>query len=333
MRKKALITGITGQDGSYLAELLLEKGYEVHGLVRRSSSFNTARIEHLFQDPHDDEARLFLHYGDVTDGTHLVRLLSTLQPDEVYNFAAQSHVRVSFDTPEYTSDVNALGAIRLLEAIRILEIPARFYQASSSELFGATPPPQNEESKFHPRSPYAVAKLYAHWMTINYRESYDFHASTGILFNHESPRRGNTFVTRKIARAIPRLITGDQKFLYLGNLDARRDWGHARDFMRAVYMITQRDTPGDYVIGTGESHSVKDFVDLAFGMVGLDPEKFVRIDSRYIRPAEVNHLCADITKAENELKWRPAISFEDLVWEMVDAELIEYGLNGLSKSK
>ena len=333
MRKKALITGITGQDGSYLAELLLEKGYEVHGLVRRSSSFNTARIEHLFQDPHDDEARLFLHYGDVTDGTHLVRLLSTLQPDEVYNFAAQSHVRVSFDTPEYTSDVTALGAIRLLEAIRILEIPARFYQASSSELFGATPPPQNEESKFHPRSPYAVAKLYAHWMTINYRESYDFHASTGILFNHESPRRGNTFVTRKIARAIPRLITGDQKFLYLGNLDARRDWGHARDYMRAVHMITERDAPGDYVIGTGESHSVNDFVDLAFGLVGLDREKFVRPDARYMRPAEVDHLCADITKAKNDLKWRPEISFEELVWEMVDAELVEYGLSGLSKSE
>jgi GDPmannose 4,6-dehydratase len=326
MTNRALITGITGQDGSYLAELLLARGYEVHGVIRRSSSFNTERISHLFQDPHEEDVRLHLHYGDLASSSQLARLITRIEPNEVYNLGAQSHVRVSFDVPEYTGDIVALGAIRLLEAIRESEVLVRYYQASSSEMFGSTPPPQNEDTPFHPRSPYAVAKLYAHWATINYRESYGLHASTGILFNHESPRRGETFVTRKIARAIPRIISGEQEHLFLGNLDARRDWGHARDHMEAVYRIVQRDEPDDFVVGTGVDHSVRDFVEAAFNHVDLDWDKYVRIDPRYFRPAEVDALRADISKAERLLGWRPTTTFDELVREMVDAEMTAHGL-------
>lgn len=323
----ALITGITGQDGSYLTELLLDKGYEVHGIIRRSSSFNTGRILHLYQDPHKEDVRLHLHYGDLTDSSHLARLITRIRPDEIYNLAAQSHVRVSFDVPEYTGDVTALGAIRLLEAIREADHSCRFYQASSSEMFGNSPPPQNEATAFQPTSPYAVAKLYAHWATITYRLSYGMHASTGILFNHESPRRGETFVTRKIAMAIPRLLIGEQKLLYLGNLEARRDWGHARDYMEAVHAITRHPTADDFVIGTGVDHSVQEFVEAAFGLAGLDWEKHVRIDPRYFRPAEVHALRADAAKAAHDLGWKPRTSFEDLVREMVEAEMLACGLS------
>lgn len=325
MTRRALITGVTGQDGSYLAELLLDQGYEVHGVIRRSSSFNTERIGHLFQDPHEEDVRFHLHYGDLASSSQLARLITRIEPTEVYNLGAQSHVRVSFDVPEYTGDIVGLGAIRLLEAIRESEVPVRYYQASSSEMFGSTPPPQNEETAFHPRSPYAVAKLYAHWATINYRESYGLHASTGILFNHESPRRGETFVTRKITRSLPRLMSGEQEYLFLGNLEARRDWGHARDFMDAVTRIVQYSEPDDFVVGTGVDHSVRDFVETAFGYAGLDWEKYVRIDSRYFRPAEVDALRADIGKAERLLRWRPVTTFTELVHEMVDAELAAYG--------
>ncbi len=325
--RRALITGITGQDGSYLAELLLNEGYEVHGIIRRSSSFNTGRIEHIFQDLHEEDVRLHLHYGDLASSSHLARLITAIEPHEIYNLAAQSHVRVSFDVPEYTGDIVALGTTRLLEAIRDADVACRFYQASSSEMFGSTPPPQDETTPFHPRSPYAVAKLYAHWATINYREAYGMHASTGILFNHESPRRGETFVTRKIAMAIPRIIKGDQDYLYLGNLDARRDWGHARDYMVAVHRIVQLDDPDDFVIGTGESHSVRDFVEASFSLVGLDYEEYVRVDPRYIRPAEVDALRADISKARSALDWKPRTTFEALVREMVDAELKAHGLS------
>lgn len=324
--KRALITGITGQDGSYLAELLLAKGYEVHGIIRRSSSFNTGRILHIFDEPQDAGKRLILHYGDLAGSSQLVRLITKIEPDEIYNLGAQSHVRVSFDIPEYTADVTGLGTIRLLEAIREAQVPCRFYQASSSELFGSTPPPQSEESKFHPRSPYAVAKLYAHWATINYREAYGMHASTGILFNHESPRRGETFVTRKITMAIPRLLKKEQDFLFLGNLEAERDWGHARDYMEAVYAIVQHPTPDDFVIGTGESHSVAEFLQVAFDLVGLEWRDWVRHDERYLRPAEVVALRADPTKAERVLGWKPRTSFVELVREMVASDMAAQGL-------
>ena len=324
--KRALITGITGQDGSYLAELLLQQGYEVHGIIRRSSSFNTGRILHIFDEPQDQGKRLTLHYGDLGGSSQLVRLIGRIEPDEIYNLGAQSHVRVSFDIPEYTADITALGTIRLLEAIREAQVPCRFYQASSSELFGSTPPPQDELSPFHPRSPYAVAKLYAHWATINYREAYGMHASTGILFNHESPRRGETFVTRKITMAIPRLIKKELDFLYLGNLDAQRDWGHARDYMEAVHAIVQQPTPDDFVIGTGESHSVQEFLDLAFSLVGLDWHQYVRHDPRYLRPAEVVALRANPDKAERVLGWKPKTSFVALVREMVAADMAAQGL-------
>jgi GDPmannose 4,6-dehydratase len=325
--KRALITGITGQDGSYLAEILLEGGYEVHGLIRRSSSFNTARIMHLYQDPHEEIVRLHLHYGDMSSSSHLSRLISSIEPHEVYNLAAQSHVRVSFDIPEYTGDIVALGTIRLLEAIRDSKVGCRYYQASSSEMFGNSPPPQNEETPFHPRSPYAVAKVYSYWATVNYREAWGMHASNGILFNHESPRRGETFVTRKIARAIPALLAGKQDYLYLGNLSARRDWGHARDYMEAAHLILQHDTPGDWVIGTGVDHSVSDFAREAFGLVGLDWEEYVRVDERYLRPSEVDVLCADSSKAREDLGWVPKVSFEELVREMVEAEMRDAGLS------
>lgn len=324
---RALITGITGQDGSYLAELLLSKGYQVHGIIRRSSSFNTGRILHIFEEVQEEDPRLVLHYGDLSSSSSLARLITGIEPDEIYNLAAQSHVRVSFDVPEYTSDVTALGAIRLLEAIREARVPCRYYQASSSELFGSMPPPQNEETPFHPRSPYAVAKLYAHWATVNYREAYGMHASTGILFNHESPRRGETFVTRKVTMAIARILAKEQEHLYLGNLAARRDWGHARDYMEAVHTIVQHDTPDDFVIGTGEDHSVQEFVETAFDLVGLDWNKFVRIDKRYYRPSEVDALRADTTKAREVLGWAPRTSFHDLVREMVESELITRGLS------
>lgn len=326
MSKRALITGITGQDGSYLAEILLARGYEVHGIIRRSSSFNTDRILHIFQDPHEPNVRLHLHYGDLSSPSQLARLITRIEPDELYNLGAQSHVRVSFDIPEYTGDITALGTIRLLEAIREARVPCRFYQASSSEMFGATPPPQNEDSPFHPRSPYAVAKLYAFWATVNYREAYGMHASNGILFNHESPRRGETFLTRKVAMAIPKLLLGEQEHLYLGNLNARRDWGHARDYMFAAYLMLQQEAPGDWVIGTGEDRSVRDFVATSFDLVGMDWERYVRIDERYFRPAEVEALRADPSRAVNELGWKPETRFEDLVEEMVSHELQEHGL-------
>jgi len=308
---KALITGITGQDGSYLAELLLAKGYEVHGIIRRSSSFNTGRILHIFEESQDEERRLHLHYGDVTSSSLLARLITAIEPDEIYNLAAQSHVRVSFDIPEYTADTIAMGTIRLLEAIREASVPCRFYQASSSEMFGTTPPPQDEKTRFHPRSPYAVAKVYAHWATINYREAYGMHASTGTLFNHESPWRGETFLTRKVAMAIPRLLTGKQKHLYLGNLAARRDWGHARDYVRAIHLIVQHDEPDDFVIGTGKSWTVEEFVRKCFALVNLDWNDYVRIDPRYFRPAEVDSLRADASKAREVLGWEPSITLEE----------------------
>jgi GDPmannose 4,6-dehydratase len=326
MVKRALITGITGQDGSYLAELLLDRGYEVHGIIRRSSSFNTERIMHLFQDPHEEDVRFHLHYGDLASSSQLARLITKIMPGEVYNLGAQSHVRVSFDIPEYTGDIVALGTIRLLEAIRDSEIPCRYYQASSSEMYGAAPAPQDEQTPFHPRSPYAVAKLYAHWATINYREAYGLHASTGILFNHESPRRGKTFVTRKIAIGVARIAAGQQEYLYLGNLEARRDWGHARDYMEAVHRVVQHEVADDFVIGTGVDHSVADFVERAFGRVNLNWEDHVRIDERYFRPAEVDHLRADASKAAIDLGWTPTITFEELVDDMVDAELLALGI-------
>ena len=319
--KKALITGITGQDGSYLAELLLEKGYEVHGIIRRASTFNTGRIDHLYQDPHIIDNRLFLHYGDIADSTNLVRIISKVQPDEVYNLAAQSHVRVSFDIPEYTGDVTALSTVRLLEAIRDTGVETRFYQASSSEMFGrVVEVPQKETTPFYPRSPYGCAKLYAHWITVNYRESYDQFACSGILFNHESPRRGETFVTRKIARAAARIAAGLQDDIYLGNLDAKRDWGYAKEYVEAMWLMLQQDQPDDYVIATGETHSVREFLTVAFEHVGLDWEQYVKIDPRYYRPAEVDLLIGDPTKAENALGWKPKTTFRQLVEMMVDAE-------------
>ena len=324
--KRALLTGITGQDGSYLAELLLENGYEVHGMVRRASSFNTGRIEHLYRDPHESDVRLFLHYGDLTDGSQLARLIRTVSPDEIYNLAAQSHVMVSFEQPEYTGDVAGIGTTRLLEAIRETGIQTKLYQAASSEMFGAAPPPQSEATPFQPRSPYAAAKLYAYWLTRNYREAYGLFAVSGILFNHESERRGETFVTRKISTAVARIASGLQDRVYLGNLDAVRDWGHARDYVRAMYAMLQRDIPDDFVIGTGEGHTVREFCQLAFGHVGLDWEPFVEVDPRYFRPTEVEALVADASKASSQLGWQPQVSFGELVASMVEADLGHAGL-------
>jgi GDPmannose 4,6-dehydratase len=319
--KRALITGISGQDGSYLAELLLEKGYEVHGIVRRSSSFNTDRIDHLYHDPHEQGVRLFTHYGDLADATALVKLLYELQPDEVYNLGAQSHVRVSFDIPEYTFDVTGAGTVRLLEAIREAGVSPRFYQASSSEMFGAAPPPQNEETPFHPRSPYGVAKVAAYWATVNYREAYEMFAVNGILFNHESPRRGETFVTRKITRAVARIAAGMQDKLYLGNLEAQRDWGYAPDYVEAMWMMLQADEPDDFVIATGETHTVRDAAETAFARQGLDPGEHLEIDPKYYRPSEVDVLLGDASKAKEKLGWQPKVRFQDLIELMVDADV------------
>jgi GDPmannose 4,6-dehydratase len=330
---KALITGVTGQDGSYLAELLLQKGYEVHGIKRRSSSFNTGRVDSIYHDLHEDQNRFFLHFADLSDASSLSRLLYDLRPDEVYNLAAQSHVRVSFDVPEYTTDITATGALRLLESIRQTGIKTRFYQASSSEMYGSTPPPQNETTVFHPRSPYACAKLFGHSITLNYRESYKMFAVSGILFNHESPRRGETFVTRKIARAVAHIKCGLQKKLYMGNLDAKRDWGFAPEYVEAMWRMLQQEEPRDYVIGTGEMHSVREFLDLAFGHVGLDANDYVELDPRYLRPAEVDALQADPSKARRELGWQHQTTFAQLVGIMVDAELdhIERRRQGILK--
>ncbi|MFF1823048.1 GDP-mannose 4,6-dehydratase [Kribbella sp. NPDC058245] len=319
--KKAFITGITGQDGSYLAELLLAKGYEVHGLIRRASTFNTKRIDHLYEDPHQSDQRLFLHYGDLTDGSRLVTLLASIRPVEVYHLAAQSHVRVSFDEPEYTGDTTGMGTTRLLEAIRMIGLDCRFYQASSSEMFGATPPPQNESTPFYPRSPYGAAKLYGYWMTRNYREAYEMFAVNGILFNHESPRRGETFVTRKITRAVAAIKLGKQDRLYLGNLSACRDWGYAPEYVEGMWRMLQADTPDDYVIATGTSYSVRDFVSLAFDHVGLDWEDYVDHDSRYERPTEVDSLIGDASKANTELGWKAQTHVPEMVRIMVDADL------------
>ncbi len=321
--RKALITGITGQDGSYLCELLLGKGYEVHGLVRRSSSFNRQRIEHLIQDEENYGNRLFLHYGDMTDSSALNRILEHCGPDEVYNLAAQSHVKISFDMPEYTGDVDALGVARLLDAIREVGLTreCRFYQASTSEMFGSSEPPQNEQTPFRPRSPYGAAKLYAHWMVVNFRAGYGLHASSGILFNHESPRRGENFVTRKIAIAAARIRKGLQDKVVLGNLDSSRDWGHARDFVEAMYLMLQQPSGDDFVVATGETHRIREFAEKAFGRVGLDWRDHVVTDDRYRRPTEVDSLCGDAGKARSVLGWKPAVTFDELVNEMVDAEM------------
>ena len=322
MVKRALITGVTGQDGSYLAELLLTKGYEVHGIIRRASTFNTGRLDSIYDDPHAGKSRLLLHYGDLSDASALARLIGKIQPEEVYNLAAQSHVRVSFDSPEYTTDITATGAVRLLEAIRETGIKPRFYQASSSEMYGkAQEIPQTEKTPFYPRSPYGCAKVYSYWITVNYRESYGLHASNGILFNHESPRRGETFVTRKITRAVAHILAGLQDRLYLGNLDAQRDWGYAKEFVEAMWLMLQQDEPDDYVIATNESHSVREFLDAAFGYVGLDWKKHVEIDPRYYRPAEVDLLIGDYSKAKKRLGWEPKTKFVDLVKLMVDADV------------
>ena len=321
MAKTALITGITGQDGSYLAELLLAKGYVVHGFIRRASTFNTDRIDHIYQDPHDANRRLMLHHADLTEGVGLVNLLREIAPDEVYHLAAQSHVKVSFELPDYTADTTGLGTVRLLEAIRAAGVPCRFYQASSSEMFGSTPPPQNEETTFHPRSPYGCAKLYGYWITVNYRESYDLFAVNGILFNHESPRRGETFVTRKITRAVARIAAGLQDKLYLGNLDAVRDWGYAPEYVEGMWRMLQSDTPTDYVLATGTAMTVREFAEAAFARVGLTAADHVEIDPRYQRPAEVDALIGDAAKAERELGWRAETSGDALVHLMVDADV------------
>ncbi len=348
--KKALITGITGQDGSYLAEFLLSKDYEVHGLIRRSSTFNTDRINHLYQDPHDPRARLFLHYGDLSDSGQITNLVYNIQPHEIYHLAAQSHVRVSFDMPEFTGDVTGLGTTRLLEAIRRSGIQTKYYQASSSEMFGDAPPPQNEDTQFRPRSPYAAAKVYAYWMTVNYRDGYNMYACNGILFNHESPRRGETFVTRKITRAVANILAGRQKKLYLGNLEAKRDWGFAPEYVVCQWLMLQQGVPGDYVIGTGESYSVREFVSSAFQYAGVEIEwkgkdlhtqgvirslnsvsslkigdTLIEIDPRYFRPTEVDFLRADIAKARKLLGWTPKVTFEELVKIMVDADMRAVG--------
>ena len=320
--KRALLTGITGQDGSYLAEFLLAKGYKVYGVIRRASTFNTDRIDHLYEDPHESTVNLRLVYGDLADASSLNRIIRTIRPDEIYNLGAQSHVRVSFDIPEYTGEVTGLGTTRLLEAVRETGLAPKFYQASSSELYGGTTEvPQNERTKFHPRSPYAAAKAYAYYMTVNYREAYGLFACNGILFNHESPRRGETFVTRKITRAVANIVLGRQRELYLGNLEARRDWGFAGDYVEAMWRMLQHPQPDDYVIATGETHSVREFLDEAFGYVGLDWHEYVRRDSRYLRPTEVDLLCGDAGKARGQLGWRPRVSFQELVRMMVDADL------------
>jgi len=322
MAKKALITGITGQDGSYLAEWLLSKGYEVHGIIRRASTFNTGRLDPIYEDPHASRNRLFLHYGDLSDASALARLVAKVQPEEVYNLAAQSHVRVSFDAPEYTADIAATGTVRLLEAIRETGIQPRFYQASSSEMFGkAQHIPQNEETPFYPRSPYGCSKVFAYWITVNYRESYGLHASNGILFNHESPRRGETFVTRKITRAVAHIQAGLQQKLYLGNLDAKRDWGYAKEYVEAMWLMLQRDKPDDYVIATNETHSVREFLEVAFGHAGLDWKSHVEIDPRYYRPAEVDLLIGDYRKAKRQLGWEPRTKFVELTKLMVEADI------------
>lgn len=330
---KAFITGITGQDGSYLAELLLSKGYEVHGLIRRSSTFSTSRIDHLYVDAHQAGAHLFLHYGDLADGGQLTNLIYDIQPEETYHLGAQSHVRVSFDMPEYTGDVTGLGTTRILEAIRRSGVKTRFYQASSSEMFGAAPPPLNEQSTFQPRSPYAAAKVYAYWMTANYRQGYGLFASNGILFNHESPRRGQTFVTRKITRAIAEIRADRQQVLYLGNLKAKRDWGYAPEYVTAMWLMLQQEKPGDYVIGTGESHSVEEFLKEAFDYAGLDWRECVKIDQRYLRPTEVATLIADPRKAKTELGWEPRITFKELVRIMVDADMEAVGLSAAGEGR
>ena len=327
MTKRALITGITGQDGSYLTELLLGKGYEVHGIIRRASDFNTQRIDHLYQDPHEPDPRLHLHYGDLTDGSQIARLIRTTEPDEIYNLGAQSHVAVSFQQPEYTGDVDGLGVTRLLEAIRDSGVETRLYQAGTSEMFGASPPPQDEDTPFYPRSPYAAAKVYAFHLVRNYREAYGMYACTGILFNHESPRRGPTFVTRKITRAVADIVAGKQETLYLGNLDAIRDWGHAKDYVNAMWLMLQQDEPKDYVVAMGESHKVRDFCRHAFGFVGLDWEPFVEIDPAYYRPTEVENLHGDPSRAKAELGWEPEYSFQDLVEDMMLGDLAGVGLS------
>lgn len=329
--KRALITGITGQDGSYLSELLIEKGYEVHGIIRRTSTFNTDRIDHLYEDPHDEGVRLFLHYGDLCDGSTLRRILDRVQPQEVYNLGAQSHVRVSFDEPEYTVDAVGLGTLRILEAIRETQQRTgneiRYYQAGSSEMFGKVlEVPQTETTPFYPRSPYACAKVYAHWQTVNYRESYGLFACNGILFNHESPRRGETFVTRKITRAVARILAGTQKKIFMGNLDSKRDWGYAKDYVRAMWLMLQQDQPDDYVVATNETHSIREFLDVAFGYVNLDWQQFVEFDPRYLRPAEVDLLIGDGTRAKEKLGWKPSVTFEELVKIMVDADMRAIGL-------
>ncbi|OHE56196.1 MAG: GDP-mannose 4,6-dehydratase [Thermodesulfovibrio sp. RBG_19FT_COMBO_42_12] len=354
--KRALITGITGQDGSYLAEFLLSKGYEVHGLIRRASTFNTGRIDHIYTDPHIPEARLFLHYGDLSDSGQLANLIYNIQPDEIYHLGAQSHVRVSFDMPEYTGDITALGTTRLLEAIRRSGIKTKFYQASSSEMFGSAPPPQNEETPFRPKSPYAAAKVYAYWMTVNYREGYNMFTCNGILFNHESPRRGETFVTRKITRAIANILAGKQDKLYLGNLNAKRDWGFAPEYVETMWLMLQQDEPGDYVIGTGKSHSVREFLEKAFSYANIEIEwqgegvnergiissliststlkvgdTLLKTDPKYFRPTDVDYLQADITKARQRLGWEPRITFDDLIKIMVDYDMRLIGLNPINE--
>ncbi|AFY69925.1 GDP-mannose 4,6-dehydratase [Thalassoporum mexicanum PCC 7367] len=330
-QKKALLTGVTGQDGSYLSELLLEKGYEVHGIIRRTSTFNTDRINHIYQDPHLSDTKLFLHYGDLTDGTTLRKIIEQVEPDEIYNLGAQSHVRVSFDAPEFTVDTVGMGTLRLLEALRDFQQrtgqEVRYYQAGSSEMFGLVQAvPQTETTPFYPRSPYACAKVYAHWQTVNYRESYDLFACNGILFNHESPRRGETFVTRKITRAIARIVAGKQKKLYLGNLDAKRDWGYAKDYVEAMWLMLQQEKPDDYVVATGETHSVREFLEVGFEYVGLNWQDYVEIDPRYFRPAEVELLLGDPTKAKQQLGWEPKVTFRDLACIMVDADMQALGL-------
>jgi GDPmannose 4,6-dehydratase len=326
--KRALITGITGQDGSYLAELLLEQGYEVHGLIRRSSSFSTGRIDHLYHDPHEGGARLTLHYADLTDSSSLITHLHQVRPAEVYNLGAQSHVKVSFEMPEFTADTAAMGTLRMLEAVRAADWPIRFYQAGSSEMYGrVAESPQSESTPFHPRSPYAIAKVFAHWMTVQYRDAYGIHASNGILFNHESPRRGGTFVTRKVTTAVADILAGRAEHVYLGNLDARRDWGFAKEYVEAMWLMLQQPEPSDYVVATGEMHTVRELCEVAFGLAGLDWERHVRIDERYLRPTEVDELCGDASKAERVLGWRAHTRFEGLVRLMLEHDLREAGLD------
>ncbi len=329
--KKAFITGITGQDGSYLAEFLLSKGYEVHGLIRRSSTFNTSRIDHIYVDPHDPNAKLFLHYGDLSDSGQISNIINNIKPNEVYHLGAQTQVRVSFDMPEYTGNVTGLGTTRILEAIRRSENEIKFYQASSSEMFGNSPPPQNEETPFRPRSPYAIAKLYAYWMTVNYREGYNIFACNGILFNHESPRRGKTFLTRKVTRAVANILAKKQKNLYLGNLEAERDWGYTPEFVEAKWKLLQYETPEDFVIGTGESHPVRDFVEEAFTYADLDWDEYIKIDQKYFRPTEAENFVADSSKAKKKLGWRPKIKFKELIKIMIDADMRRVGLTPIGE--